>query len=82
MIKCKYNSGWFFMPKEEKEFFDPSSIGQKRSSVYSKGAFEQVSLGEGVIPQNVLLEKRVPEMRAELVPIIEEIWREEILSNE
>lgn len=30
------------MPKEEKEFFDPSAIGPKPSSVFSQGAFEQI----------------------------------------
>jgi len=44
--------------------------------------FDNVQLGEGVIPQDVLLQHRVPEMRAELVPIIESLWREVILGND
>lgn len=56
---------------------DPSLLTEDQSKL-----FEDVNIGEGVIPQNELLEKRLPEMRAELVPIIEEIWREEILDHE
>ena len=41
-------------------------------------SFAKVDLGEGVLEQSVLLEKRLPEMPAGLVPIIEEIWQEEV----
>ncbi len=47
-----------------------------------KELFDSVDIGESVIPQDELLQNRLPEMSAELVPIIQEIWREEILSNE
>ena len=40
--------------------------------------FAKVDLGEGVLEQSVLLDKRLPEMPAGLVPIIEEIWQEEV----
>ena len=40
--------------------------------------FSKVDLGEGVLPQSELLSKRLPEMPAGLVPIIEEIWQEEV----
>ena len=46
-----------------------------------KAAFDQVDLGEGTIPQDELLSKRLPEMPAELVPIIEEIWNEEVVGQ-
>ena len=46
-----------------------------------KAAFDAVDLGEGVIPQDELLSKRLPEMPAELVPIIEEIWTEEVVGK-
>ena len=46
-----------------------------------KAAFDQVDLGEGTIPQEELLSKRLPEMSAELVPIIEEIWNEEVVGQ-
>ena len=38
----------------------------------------KVDLGQGVLPQSELLNKRLPEMPAGLVPIIEEIWQEEV----
>ena len=46
-----------------------------------KAAFDQVDLGEGTIPQDELLSKRLPEMPAELVPIIEEIWNEAVVGQ-
>lgn len=46
-----------------------------------KEAFDNVDLGKGTIPQDELLKKRLPEMRAELVPIIEEIWEEEVVGK-
>lgn len=44
-------------------------------------SFSEVDLGKGTIPQDELLEKRLPEMPAELVPIIEEIWTEEVVGQ-
>lgn len=46
-----------------------------------KAEFDKVDLGKGTIPQDELLEKRLPEMPAELVPIIEEIWEEEVVGK-
>lgn len=46
-----------------------------------KAAFDEVELGKGAIPQDELLSKRIPEMPAELVPIIEEIWQEEVVGK-
>lgn len=46
-----------------------------------KEAFDSVDIGQGVIPQDELLEKRLPEMPSELVPIIEEIWAEEVVGK-
>ena len=46
-----------------------------------KAAFDAVELGAGSIPQEELLSKRLPEMPAELVPIIEEIWLEEVVGK-
>ena len=43
--------------------------------------FSKVDLGEGVLPQSELLNKRLPEMPAGLVPIIEEIWQEEVVGQ-
>lgn len=46
-----------------------------------KEAFDSVDIGEGVIAQDELLSKRLPEMPSELVPIIEEIWLEEVVGK-
>lgn len=46
-----------------------------------KEAFDKVELGKGNIPQDELLSKRLPEMPAKLVPIIEEIWIEEVVGK-
>lgn len=46
-----------------------------------KQLFDGVEIGQGAIPQNELLEKRLPEMPAKLVPIIEEIWLEEVVGK-
>lgn len=43
--------------------------------------FDKVDLGKGTIPQDELLSKRLPEMPAGLVPIIEEIWAEEVVGK-
>ena len=53
-------------------------LDNSKLSKEQKEAFDQVELGEGTIPQDELLLKRLPEMPAELVPIIEEIWTEEV----
>lgn len=44
-------------------------------------AFAAVDLGQGIIPQDVLLSHRLAEMPAGLVPIIEEIWLEEVVGQ-
>lgn len=46
-----------------------------------KTAFDSVEIGKGVLPQSELLSKRLPEMPAGLVPIIEEIWTEEVVGK-
>ena len=46
-----------------------------------KALFDQVDLGKGTIPQDELLSKRLPEMPSKLVPIIEEIWAEEVVGK-
>ncbi|MDO4711260.1 MAG: extracellular solute-binding protein, partial [Peptostreptococcaceae bacterium] len=44
-------------------------------------AFDAVDIGKGVLPQDELLSKKLPEMPAKLVPIIEEIWLEEVVGK-
>lgn len=46
-----------------------------------KKLFDDVDLGKGVLAQNELLSKKLPEMPAKLVPIIEEIWLEEVVGK-
>lgn len=46
-----------------------------------KKEFDNVDLGKGVIAQDELLSKRLPEMPAQLVPIIEEIWKDEVVGK-
>lgn len=56
-------------------------LDNSKLSEEQKAAFDAVDLGEGVIPQDELLSKRLPEMPAELVPVIEEIWTEEVVGK-
>ena len=46
-----------------------------------KASFANVDLGRGVLSQDDLLSHRLPEMPANLVPIIEEIWLEEVVGK-
>ena len=46
-----------------------------------KAGFDNVDMGEGVLPQDELLDKRLPEMPANIVPIVEEIWLEEVVGR-
>lgn len=46
-----------------------------------KAKFDKVEIGTGVLPQDELLERRLPEMPANIVPIIEEIWLEEVVGK-
>lgn len=46
-----------------------------------KALFEAVEIGEGVLESNVLSAKQLPEIPAKFVPIIEEIWLEEVVGK-
>ena len=46
-----------------------------------QAAFDAVDLGKGVLSQAELLAHRLPEMPASLVPIIEEIWLNEVVGK-
>jgi putative spermidine/putrescine transport system substrate-binding protein len=50
-------------------------------SADEKALFDKVNVGTGALSQDELLAKRVPEMPAKLVPIIEEIWQEEVVGK-
>lgn len=56
-------------------------VDYEKLSDTQKKAFDDVDLGKGNIPQDELLSKRLPEMPAELVPIVEEIWLEEVVGK-
>lgn len=56
-------------------------LDNEKLSQEQRAAFDAVDLGKGTIPQDELLEKRLPEMSAGLVPIIEEIWQEEVVGK-
>lgn len=43
--------------------------------------FSAIEMGEGAVPADELLDKRVPELPAFLVPLIEEIWLDEVASK-
>jgi putative spermidine/putrescine transport system substrate-binding protein len=56
-------------------------VDYSKLSDSEKQLFDGVDLGKGVIPQDVLLSKRIPEIPANLVPIIEQIWQEEVVGK-
>ena len=56
-------------------------VDQSKLSDEEKAAFDAVDLGKGVLPQSELLAHRLPEMPADLVPVIEEIWAEEVVGK-
>lgn len=56
-------------------------VDYDKLSAPEKELFDRIDTGKGNIPQDELLEKRLPEMPAALVPIIEEIWLEEVVGK-
>ena len=56
-------------------------VDYSKLSDEQKKSFDDVDIGKGVITQDELLSKRLPEMPAGLVPIIEEIWAEEVVGK-
>lgn len=46
-----------------------------------KERFDKIDIGEGVLSQDELQNRRLPEMPANIVPIIEQIWLEEVVGN-
>jgi len=46
-----------------------------------KARFDNVDIGKGALPQDELLGKRLPEMPANIVPIIEQIWLQEVVGR-
>lgn len=56
-------------------------VSADKLSAEEQAAFDAVDLGEGVLSQAELLEHRLPEMPADLVPVIEEIWLNEVVGK-
>lgn len=75
-------------PEVQASKFDPLVWGDlpvidpDRLTVEQRQLFDGIVLGEGVLPLDTLLQHRLPEMRAELVPIIEALWREVVLGHD
>lgn len=53
-------------------------IDNNKISKEEKEVLDQVELGEATLAQDILLDHRIPEMPAKLVPIIEKIWMEAV----
>ncbi|GFN35008.1 ABC transporter substrate-binding protein [Tepidimicrobium xylanilyticum] len=53
-------------------------LDNNKLSEEEKAMFDNVKLGIATLPQDELLEKRLPEVPADLVPIIEKIWMESV----
>ena len=56
-------------------------VATEKLSADEKAAFDAVDLGKGVLSQADLLSHRLPEMPAKLVPVIEEIWLNEVVGK-
>ncbi len=56
-------------------------VSADKLSAEEQAAFDAVDLGKGVLSQTELLEHRLPEMPADLVPVIEEIWLNEVVGK-
>ncbi|NLY86130.1 MAG: ABC transporter substrate-binding protein [Tissierellia bacterium] len=56
-------------------------VAYDKLSDEEKARFDKVDIGKGVLSQDELLSKRLPEMPANIVPIIEEIWLEEVVGK-
>ena len=56
-------------------------VATDKLSAEEKAAFDAVDLGKGVLSQAELLSHRLPEMPASLVPVIEEIWLNEVVGK-
>lgn len=71
-------------PEMQASKYDPANWGSlpvldnAKLTASEKELFTEIPLGKGVISQNELLQKRLPEMPAEVIPIIEQIWQKEI----
>ena len=56
-------------------------LDNKKLTIEELKAFDDVPIGKGSLSQNELLSKRIPELPAYLVTIIEDIWAEDVLNK-
>lgn len=56
-------------------------VAPAKLSGEERAAFDAVDMGRGVLSQEELLTHRLPEMPAKLVPVIEEIWLNEVVGK-
>ena len=56
-------------------------VDTSKLSADELAAFEAVDLGKGILSQAELLSHRLPEMPAKLVPVIEQIWLNEVVGK-
>lgn len=56
-------------------------VSYEKLTSEEKDKFDKVDIGQGVLLQNEFLNKRLPEMPANIVPLIEEIWAEEVVGK-
>ena len=56
-------------------------VDTAKLSAEERAAFDAVDLGKGILSQAELLAHRLPEMPAKLVPIIEQIWLNEVVGK-
>jgi len=72
-------------PQMQASKYDPESWGDlpvvdmNKLNETEKELFSSVKTGKGVLPPEELLSRRVGELKADVVPVIEEIWQEEIM---
>ncbi len=68
--------------------YNPETWGDLPVTDYSKLSdnekklFDNIKLGQDSLPQNILLQDRIPEVRAELAPIIEKLWLDNIAKGD
>lgn len=67
---------------DSKNWGDIPVLDNSKLNDEEKAVLRNIKLGKGVLSQEQLLNHRLPEMPANLVPIIEEIWQESIPEGE
>lgn len=56
-------------------------VDNTKLTAEEQAAFQAVDMGKGVLTQEELLAHRLPEMPAKLVPVIEQIWLDEVVGK-